>query len=100
MKIILAAAIAVTMTTGALAQTVVPATPATEAMTPAPAATPEPAAPATPAESAAPAAEAATQVATAGPALVEKKGKWWNGDRRATKAEVAEYKQQLAAQPK
>jgi hypothetical protein len=92
MKIILAAAIAVTMTTGALAQTVVPAAPVTEAMTPAPAATP--------AEPAAPAAEAATQVAAAGPTLVEKKGKWWNGDRRATKAEVAEYKQAQAAQSK
>ena len=95
MKIILAAAIAVTMTTGALAQTMGPANPATEAMAPAPAAAPEPAA-------AAPAAEAApaVEIAAAGPALVEKNGKWWNGDRRATKAEIADFKHTQAAQPK
>ena len=33
----------------------------------------------------------------AAPTLTEKNGEWWNGDRRASKAEIAEYKR---SQPK
>ena len=48
-----------------------------------------------PADTAAPGAQAAE--ASAAPQLVQKNGKWWNGDRKATRTEIAQYK---AANPR
>jgi hypothetical protein len=81
MKILVSGLAAALMTTAALAQT-----PPADPMSSNPAATP-PATPAPPAETAPPVATASNA-----PALVQKDGKWWNGDRKATKEEIAEYK--------
>ncbi len=79
MKILISGLAAAMMTTAAFAQTVTPA---------------DPAAPAAMAPmEAAPAADAAAPVAApADGMLVQKDGKWWNGDREATKTEIAAYK--------
>lgn len=71
-------AAAAVMATGASAQ-MGPADPAAPAVGPAAGLEAAP-----PAEMAAPAPEAET--------LVKKDGKWWAGDREATKTEIAEYK--------
>ena len=83
MKMLLTGAAFAFLATAATAQTVTPmdnpaAAPAAPAMTPADPATP--AAPQTSAE------------APAGTMLVERDGKWWNGDKPATKSEIAAYK--------
>ena len=77
MKIILAGLAAFAMAGPLMAQTVTPVEPSpppTENTAPA-------------ADTMAPAAPMATE-----PKLTERDGKWWNGDREATKAEIAEYK--------
>lgn len=77
MKILIPGVLVALMATAAVAQTVTPA---------------EPAVPAAPME-AAPPAEAVTPVApVADGVLVQKDGKWWNGDREATKTEIAANK--------
>ena len=74
MKILIPGVLVALMATAAVAQTVTPAEPAA----------PMEAAP--PAEAVAPVAPAADGM------LVQKDGKWWNGDREATKTEIAAYK--------
>ena len=78
MKIIFAGLAAFAMAGPLMAQTVTPVEPPTPPPT-------ENAAPA--ADAMAPAAPMATEAT-----LTERDGKWWNGDREATKAEIAEYK--------
>ena len=68
-----------------LASVAVAQTPPADPMASNPAATP-PATP-TPAD----AAPSATTETAEAPMLVEKDGKWWNGEREATPAEIAEY---------
>ncbi|GGE11003.1 hypothetical protein GCM10011529_16700 [Polymorphobacter glacialis] len=79
MNIIMTIAAAALLATGAGAQVSGPAAPATESMQPAP-----------PMDSTTPvdAAPAGAAIET----LVQHDGKWWNGDRKATKAEISEYK--------
>jgi hypothetical protein len=79
MKTIMTIAAVAFMATAANAQTMTPADPANNpsSMT----ATP-------PADSAAPAPAPGAVTGE----LVERNGKWWNGDREATKTEIAEYK--------
>ncbi len=81
MKILIGGLAGALMATAALAQT-----PPADPMTSNPATTP----PATATPSAEVAPPATTETANA-PQLVQKDGKWWNGDRKATKAEIAEY---------
>ncbi|MFZ4689014.1 MAG: hypothetical protein ACOYLS_07240 [Polymorphobacter sp.] len=83
MKMLLTGIAAALMATAATAQT-----PPADPMAPAaPTTTEAPAAP--------PAAEA--QAAPDAPMLTEKDGKWWNGDRLASKSEVTAYKKSLRA---
>lgn len=52
---------------------------------------PEPAAEAMPMPPAEPPPANTSEMADTAPALVMKDGKWWNGDRRATKSEIAAF---------
>ena len=83
MKMLLTGIAAALMATAATAQTppADPMAPAAPATTKTPAAPPVTTAPATP----------------DAPMLTEKDGKWWNGDRLASKSEVTAYKKTLKA---
>lgn len=85
MKMLVGGLAAIFMATAALAQTAPP--PTTDPMN-SPSALP-------PAEATTPPASGAE--APTGPQLTQKDGKWWNGDRKATRTEIAQYK---AANPK
>ena len=78
MKIVIAGLAAAMLAAPLLAQTVTPVEPG----------------PPAPMENAVPAPQPGTEIA----ALIEKDGKWWNGDREATPAEIAAYKK--AQKPK
>lgn len=80
MKMLMSGAIAALAATAAFAQAQ-PASPPADPM-----ATPPAAGTMTPTDTPAPIEAAAA------PRLVEKDGVWWNGDRRATPVEIAEYK--------
>ncbi len=88
MKIYIAGLAAALMATAAFAQTTTPA--------PAPAApaAPEAMTPATPPADAAPAPAADTAMGSA-PMLTERGGKWYNGDKPATKTEISAYKKSM-----
>ncbi|WP_426168202.1 hypothetical protein [Sandarakinorhabdus sp. DWP1-3-1] len=106
MKMLIGGLAAAFMATAALAQTppadpmagspsttTGPTNPSTSPMTPgSPSSTMTPTDPATgaPADSMSSAGTANTTAAMA-PSLTKKNGKWWNGDRRATKDEIAQY---------
>ena len=80
MKIVITAIAGLLLAASAAAQTIAP---------------PSPSAPETPPVTqtpVAPPAEAAPSAQPDAPALVLKDGKWWKGDRRASKAEIAEYR--------
>ena len=87
MKIFITGLAAILVSASAFAQSASPADPMAP---PAPMATPapmtDPAAPIT-----GPMAPSAADPAAA-PLLTEKNGRWWNGDRRATNTEIADYK--------
>lgn len=87
MKIYIVGLAAALMATAAFAQTTTPA--------PAAPAAPEAMTPATPAD-AAPAPAADTAMGSA-PMLTERGGKWYNGDKPATKAEISAYKKSMKA---
>lgn len=78
MKILIGGLAAMFLTAAAVAQ-------------PAPAPAPDPMTPNAPVVAPTPAPET-TPAPAAVPNLIEKDGKWWNGDRVATKEEIAEYK--------
>ncbi len=84
MKMLLTGLAVALMASAAVAQTTTPADPAAPAAMESAAAAPaaEPAAPAAASEAAAPSATT----------LAQRDGKWWNGDRRATKPEIAAWK--------
>ncbi len=86
MKMLICGLAATMLSTAALAQSTPP--PPADPMAAPPASTMS-SPPATPSAPLTPAAPMAT--AETGPTLVQKNGKWWNGDRKATKAEIAEY---------
>ena len=81
MKMLLTALAAVVMAGAAAAQTVTPTDPAAPV-------------PMDSMQAAPPADAAAAPGATT---LVEKDGKWWNGEREATKDEIAAYKKAMKA---
>ena len=95
MKMILTIAAAAVMATAAGAQMTGPTDPSAtgtgtmQTMPPADATTPQP-------DMSTPPAAVATPSATPG-SLVQRDGKWWNGDREATKAEIADYKKMKKA---
>ena len=94
MKIVITAIAGLLLAATAAAQTIAPPSPSapeTPPVTQTPVAPPaEAPPPAPPAE--APPAEAAPSAQPDAPALVLKDGKWWKGDRRASKTEIAEYR--------
>lgn len=79
MKILIPGILVALMATAAVAQTAMPTEPAAPAAAMAP-------------MEAAPPADAVAPAAAADAMLVQKDGKWWNGDREATKTEIAAYK--------
>ena len=91
MKMLLTGIAAALMAGGAVAQTMSPVGPPAPAASMAAPAAPAAEAPAAPAMDAAPAAEAAPATA-AGTTLVQRGGKWWNGDHPASKTEIAAWK--------
>ena len=80
MKIVITAIAGLLLAASAAAQTIAPPSPSAPDMPPV---TQTPVAPP---------AEAAPSAQPDAPALVLKDGKWWKGDRRASKAEIAEYR--------
>jgi hypothetical protein len=91
MKMLIGGLAAAWMATAVLAQTPPADTPPADPMANTPATMP-PASTMTPTDPVPAASEMAPAADTKVPMLVEKNGKWWNGDRLATKSEIAEYR--------
>ncbi|MBC7504837.1 MAG: hypothetical protein H7267_03805 [Sandarakinorhabdus sp.] len=90
MKMLIGGIAAILTASTVLAQPAPPVGPAAPAA-PAPFADPAASsAPAPAAPSAEPAPPAASEQTAIAPILTERNGKWWNGDRKASKAEIAE----------
>lgn len=91
MKMLLTGIAAALMASGAVAQTMSPVGPPAPGSAMAAPVAPAAEAPAAPAVEPAPAADAAPAAAAA-TTLVQRGGKWWNGDHPASKTEIAAWK--------